>query len=246
VSDRRKNCPEGCPRYNEDLGHPCLFGTGPRSAKIMLVGENTGKNEDKKGIPFIGKSGELLNKILKQTGLNRDDIYITNAVKCFTNQEETKPTTKELNFCKKYLWAEIKKVQPIVIGALGATAMSILTYKSNISKYKNNVYMNKDFNIKVVPTFHPAHVLRNPGNKPFFVKGIELIAEEAEAKEILMYSKEKGKYLLVEDVAKANKVLDKLMEQAKFSFDLETSSLDFRIAKILSIRLFFLPNKIVY
>lgn len=245
MSDRRKNCPEGCPRYTEDLGHPCLFGVGPRNAKIMLCGECPGVNEDEKGVPFIGKSGQLLNKILEGTGLSRNDLYITNAVKCFTHNEDTKPTTKELNFCKKYLHAEIKKVQPTVIGVLGATAMEALTGRRNISKYKNNVYKAKDFDIKVVPTFHPAHVLRNPGNKPFFVKGIKLIAEEAASKEILMYKKDNGKYLLIDNIDKANQVLDKLMQQDEFSFDLETSALDYRIARILSIQFCWEERKAV-
>lgn len=237
MPDRRKNCPEGCPRFSEDLGHPCLFGVGPRNAKIMLVGENPGKNEDKKGIPFIGKSGELLDKILKETGLNRDDIYITNAVKCFTHNEETKPTKKEINCCKKYLFSEIKKVQPIVIGALGATAMELLLYRTKISKFKNNVFMNEQFKIKVVPTYHPAHVLRNPGNYSSFVKGIELIADEVDDIEILLYKKEKANYRILEDISKIHKAFNYLFDDAEeFSMDVETSSLDYRIARILSIQ----------
>lgn len=236
MSDRRKNCPEGCPRFSEDLGHPCLFGVGPKAAKIMLVGENPGWQEDKKGIPFIGKSGELLNKTLKEVGLNRDAIYITNAVKCFTHNEETKPTKKELTCCKKYLFSEIKKVQPTVIGALGATAMELLLHRTKISKFKNNVFMNEQFNIKVVPTYHPAHVLRNPGNYRSFVKGIEILADEVEAKEILLYKKEKAQHIILEDPKKIHKAFDRLFDGEEFSMDVETSSLDYRTARILSIQ----------
>lgn len=234
--DRRKNCPKGCPRLQEDLGHPCIFGVGPKDAKIMLIGDNPGRLEDKQGIPFIGRSGELLNRTLKEAGLRRDDVYITNVVKCFTTQEDTKLTKKEIKCCQKYLNDEIKKVHPTVIGVLGGTALSALLYRSGISKFKNNVFMNEQFNIKVVPTYHPAYVLRNPGNYKDFVKGIELIAAEAESREILLYKKEKASHVILKDPKRIHKALDQLFASEEFSFDVETSALDYRIARILSIQ----------
>lgn len=232
----RENCPEDCPRRNEKLGHPCLQGCGPKSAKIMLVGENPGKTEDAEGEPFIGRSWEhVLQPIFNEFELERDECYITNAVKCFTLKEDPKPTDKEMRRCRPYLIEEIKKVQPNVIGALGATALKAVLGRTGIKKLKNNVFWSDEFSVKVVPTFHPAWVLRNPGDYSDIRKGIRLIIDESKNPKLSNENKIPTKYFVADTAEKVDKVLTKLENKDRFSFDLETRDLHYLSTPILTL-----------
>jgi DNA polymerase len=147
----------------------------------MLVGEAPGYDEDKEGKLFIGRSGQLLTRILEdEIGVNRDDIFITNAVKCrpFTKQVHEhgnrQPTNQEVDACFLYLLEEIKEVQPCVIVALGGTAFHALAgdYATSISDARESVWElhvdDESPTMNMLVTYHPAAVLRNPKwRKPF-------------------------------------------------------------------------------
>ena len=134
-------------------------GKGSTKADIMFIGQNPGYYEDKKGIPFIGESGKLLDKYLKSINLTLDDIYVTNIIKCKTPGNRS-PSKTEINNCSVYLRQEIKDIKPKIIILLGSIAItrffpSITHIKPIIGKwiYANNVYF--------LLTYHPSYILRN-------------------------------------------------------------------------------------
>jgi len=142
-----------------------VFGVGTIHTELMFVGEAPGMDEDQQGEPFVGKAGQLLTKIIQTMGLERNQVYIANILKCRpdTPGQRTgnrKPTLDEMNTCKPYLLAQISVIRPKVIVALGATAVEGLLGKSfGIMKLRGNW---QDFNgVPLMPTYHPAYLLRN-------------------------------------------------------------------------------------
>lgn len=236
-SNPRARCDQSCPRINEPINSPRLRGHGSSKAKILLIGEAPGQNEDIKGKPFIGESGKILWGVLTTTGIRASDIYITNAVKCATAGENQPPNTKTIKCCRCYIEKEIKRLRPNVIGVLGATALRAVLKRTGITKLKNNVFFSEEFKTKVIPIYHPAYILRNPGALPDFQKGIELLACEAKDATILQKSTIKVKHFDANTSDKIDQVLSKLEKTKEFVFDLETSSLQFVDAKILCVAL---------
>lgn len=157
LREKLKNCtkcPLHCTRTN------VVISDGSVSADIMLIGEAPGADEDKTGIPFVGRAGKLLNEFLIKAGLDRKkDLYIANTVKC-RPLENRKPTKEEKIACEDNLKKQIDMVKPKVIILCGATAMEsfIKDKKLTISKARGQVF---DLNgIKLVPIFHPSYLLR--------------------------------------------------------------------------------------
>ena len=141
-----------------------VFGTGNPDAKLLFIGEGPGRDEDLQGKPFVGRAGQLLNKIIEAMGLQRDDIYISNVVKCRPPGNRT-PLPNERNTCKNLLlFKEIEIIQPKIICALGSPAtQGLLGDEVKISQVRG---MFKEFQgIPVLPTYHPAYLLRNPAEK---------------------------------------------------------------------------------
>jgi DNA polymerase len=136
---------------------------GNRKARLMFVGEAPGADEDASGRPFVGRAGQLLNKIIEAIGLSREDVFIGNVNRCRPPQNRT-PTTQEAAICKPFLLREIAIVRPDVIVVLGNTAMkNLLDTKEGITKLRGKF---QDYRgIKVMPTFHPAYLLRDPSKK---------------------------------------------------------------------------------
>lgn len=136
---------------------------GNRMARLMFVGEAPGADEDVQGRPFVGRAGQLLNKIIEAIGMRREDIFIGNVNRCRPPQNRT-PTTQEAAICKPFLLREIAIVRPDVIVVLGNTAMkNLLDTKEGITKLRGKF---QDYRgIKVMPTFHPAYLLRDPSKK---------------------------------------------------------------------------------
>ncbi len=136
---------------------------GNRKARLMFVGEAPGADEDAQGRPFVGRAGQLLNKIIEAIGLSREDVFIGNVNRCRPPQNRT-PTPKEAAVCKPFLLREISVVRPDVIVVLGNTAMkNLLDTKEGITKLRGKF---QDYRgIKVMPTFHPAYLLRDPSKK---------------------------------------------------------------------------------
>jgi uracil-DNA glycosylase len=140
-----------------------VFGEGNPKAGLMFVGEAPGADEDATGRPFVGAAGRLLDKIIEAIGMKREDVYITNVVKC-RPPNNRKPTTEEIESCEPFLFREIDVIKPKMIVTLGATPMfSLLRVKDGITKIRGNFYSFRG--IPVMPTFHPAFLLRVPERK---------------------------------------------------------------------------------
>ena len=135
-----------------------VFGTGNKEAKILFVGEGPGADEDAQGEPFVGKAGQLLNKIIGAMGLKREEVYICNVVKCRPPNNRT-PLPDEAGACNPYLVEQIELVAPKVIVALGSpAAKTLLNTMQGIMSLRGRWHMYKG--IPVMPTYHPAFVLR--------------------------------------------------------------------------------------
>lgn len=155
-----------------EVGHCCglcpqatkiVFGEGNPKAELMFIGEAPGAEEDATGRPFVGAAGKLLDKIIAAIGLKREDVYISNVVKC-RPPNNRKPTSDEMTACEPFLFNEIEIVKPKLIVTLGATPLTcLLGIKEGITKTRGQFY---DFyGIPVMPTFHPAYLLRDPEKK---------------------------------------------------------------------------------
>jgi DNA polymerase len=141
-----------------------VFGEGNASARLVFCGEGPGFDEDKSGRPFVGRAGELLSDmIVKGMKMRREDVFILNAVKCRPPENRT-PAPEEIAACKPFLAEQLAVIKPSVIVALGNPAcQALLGSVPGITKIRGRVF--EAFGTKVVPTFHPAYLLRNPEGK---------------------------------------------------------------------------------
>jgi DNA polymerase len=167
--DSCKECLLGKSRLN------AVFGVGSITADLMFVGEGPGFNEDHKGEPFVGIAGQLLTKIIEAMGYTRETVYIANIVKCHPMIDSTNPqkhsndrppTTFEIETCRHYLDEQIEIIKPKIIVTLGASSTKgLLQTDETISKIRGII---KEYRgIKIIPTYHPAALLRNPNLKKF-------------------------------------------------------------------------------
>ena len=140
-----------------------VFGVGSPTADLMFVGEAPGADEDVQGIPFVGRAGQLLTKIIEAIGLTRDDVYIANVIKC-RPPENRNPEPDEVESCEPFLFRQIDDIKPRVIVALGTfAAKALLKTQDPISRLRGRVYDYRG--AKLIPTFHPAFLLRSPDRK---------------------------------------------------------------------------------
>ncbi len=156
-----------------------VFGEGNHNATLLFIGEGPGANEDSTGRPFVGRAGELLTKIIENVlELKREDVYIANIVKCRPPGNRV-PTDEEAKECSPFLHKQIELIKPSIIVTLGATAYKKLTNDTTpVSRIRGEVINFK--NIKVIPTFHPSYLLRNPSAKKFVfqdMKKVKLMLE---------------------------------------------------------------------
>jgi uracil-DNA glycosylase family 4 len=143
--------------------HSVVFGVGSIQAELMFIGEAPGADEDAQGEPFVGRAGQLLTKIIEAMGYTRAEVYITNILKCRPPQNRT-PLPDEVTNCLPYVLRQIELIQPKAIVALGATALrALLDVQLGITKMRGHWYTFRD--IPIMPTFHPAYLLRNPAAK---------------------------------------------------------------------------------
>jgi DNA polymerase len=161
--DIRADCGEcvRCPLHQ--ARHTIVHTEGHTTARLMFIGEAPGADEDASGRPFVGRAGQLLNKIIEAIGLKRDDVLIGNVNRC-RPPANRQPTTEEARTCKPFLLREINIARPDVIVVLGNTAMkNLLDTKAGITQLRGQF---QDYRgIKVMPTFHPAYLLRDPSKK---------------------------------------------------------------------------------
>jgi len=137
-----------------------VFGVGNPDADLMFVGEAPGADEDIQGIPFVGRAGQLLTKMIQAIQLERDHVYIANVIKC-RPPDNRNPEPDEIETCQPFLFRQIAAVRPKVIVALGSfAAKTLLKTQDSISRLRGRVY---DFQgAKLIPTFHPSYLLRSP------------------------------------------------------------------------------------
>jgi DNA polymerase len=140
-----------------------VFGVGNPNADLMFVGEAPGADEDVQGIPFVGRAGQLLTKIIEAIELQRDDVYIANIIKC-RPPENRNPEPDEIEQCEPFLFRQIAVVKPKVIVTLGKfSTQTLLRTLDPISRLRGRVFEYRG--AKLIPTFHPAFLLRNPSSK---------------------------------------------------------------------------------
>lgn len=200
--------------------HVCLIGRGDLDAKVFLVGEAPGMREDDIGKPFSGRSGSLLESILEELGQSRESVYISNAVHCRPPENRT-PSAREIKQCSVYLERELRMVRPKVIVPMGNTPLKAILGKSGITKLRGNTFEYENgFKATVLPTFHPAAILRNPGNLDFLVEDLQKAFDLSENRVELATIKWK-----VFDSVKQVEKLIRIIEKKKFvSFDTETNT----------------------
>ena len=154
-----------------------VFGVGDPRAELVFVGEGPGRDEDLKGEPFVGRAGQLLTEIItKGMKMRREDVYICNVVKC-RPPENRNPEPDEIASCEPFLVKQLEIIQPRWIVALGAfAAQTLLKTKTPISRLRGNWHTYQG--IKLMPTLHPAYLLRNPADKRLVWQDIQAVLRE--------------------------------------------------------------------
>ena len=154
----------GCTRCKLHSGRTQLvFGVGNPNARLMFVGEGPGRDEDLQGEPFVGKAGQLLDKMIVAMGLQRGDVYIANIVKCRPPGNRD-PQPDEVGSCEPFLQRQIRLIKPEVIVALGRYASQTLAGETTAISRLRGKWLEYE-GIALMPTFHPAYLLRNPAEK---------------------------------------------------------------------------------
>lgn len=140
-----------------------VFGQGSHRAQLVFVGEGPGFDEDRQGQPFVGRAGKLLNAMIRALGLQREEVYICNVVKCRPPDNRT-PNPDEIEVCSQFLMQQLTALQPRVICALGAcAAQTLLDTSVSISRLRGKAHLWRG--VPLICTYHPAYLLRNPAQK---------------------------------------------------------------------------------
>jgi DNA polymerase len=156
--------------------HQIVFADGDPNARLMFVGEGPGADEDAQGLPFVGKAGQLLNNMIGAMGLRREEVYIANVVKCRPPGNRT-PEFVEATTCSQFLLRQIDIVRPQVIVALGATAATyLLGVRQSLASLRGRWHATRG--AKLVVTYHPAFLLRDPRQKGEAWKDLQMVMSE--------------------------------------------------------------------
>ena len=170
-----KNCNK-CKLYKGRTN--IVFGTGEKQAKLMLIGEGPGADEDVQGIPFVGKAGQLMNKAFEGLGIKREEVYIANIVKCRPPNNRD-PEKDEIVACLDYLRNQVMLVKPKIVVLLGRIALqNVLGEEYGITASRGKIIEKKG--IKYIPTWHPAALLRDETKKIDFWNDLKLAKNELE------------------------------------------------------------------
>ena len=154
-----------------------VFGVGAENAKLMLIGEAPGADEDAQGEPFVGRAGKLLDSMLAAIGMNREQVFIANILKCRPPNNEN-PTPEQAGKCRPYLDRQIELIQPQAILALGAVAAhNLLGVETPIGRLRGVVHEMSGSGIPVIPTYHPAYLLRRPQGKAQAFEDLMLLCD---------------------------------------------------------------------
>ena len=156
-----------------------VFGVGHATVPLVFVGEAPGAEEDRQGIPFVGRAGQLLTKIIAAIGLSRDDVYICNVLKCRPPGNRN-PAPEEIQSCTPYLDRQLQILRPKAICTLGLFASQyLLETTQSMGRLRGRVHAYKD--VPVVPTYHPAALLRNPDLKAMVWEDVQVLRETLDA-----------------------------------------------------------------
>jgi DNA polymerase len=178
--------PETLEQIRQDLGdcHRCklaaarkhiVFGEGNPQAELVFVGEGPGADEDEQGLPFVGRAGQLLNRMLQFVGIKREDVYICNVVKCRPPGNRT-PEHDEVEACSPFLFRQLEAIHPRLICCLGApAAKTVMGIREGITKVRGQFYDHGGS--KALATVHPAYVLRNPREEKILREDFEKIRD---------------------------------------------------------------------
>jgi uracil-DNA glycosylase len=190
LRDAARSC-RGCPLYCNAT--QTVFGEGTASATVMLVGEQPGDQEDRAGRPFVGPAGKLLDEMLEQAGILRNELYLTNAVKHFKFEPRgkrrihAKPNAREIKACRPWLEAEIQVVKPKIIVALGATAsQSLMGSAFRLTQHRGEFLTGTPWAEYLLATMHPSALLRIPDDEmrrraqADFLNDLRLVARQME------------------------------------------------------------------
>lgn len=167
-----------------------VFGSGNPNAQIMFIGEAPGEEEDLQGQPFVGPAGQLLDRILEAMGLGRDEVYIANILKCRPPKNRN-PEPDEIATCQPFLRRQVKTIHPKVICALGTfAAQTLLQTDQKISRLRGRFH---DYSgVKVMPTYHPAYLLRNPQDKRLVWEDMKMIMKELKSEGLALPAQARG------------------------------------------------------
>lgn len=212
---------------------PCLWGEGPTPCDVMVIGRNPGEFEDKIGRLFVGRSGALLDELLQAANIKRENVYITNVVKCFSPGNRPY-TTEERNACKVHLDQEIAAVRPKVIITLGGDALEAITGQTQMMKLAGQSIDFKDKNTgheyQVLASVHPSYILRNIGYKERALKHFEIFGKILRGDTV---TRSPVKYINIRTIDQFRKFMLKMSAQKTIVFDTETTGFDFLNDKIL-------------
>ena len=157
-----------------------VFADGNPNAKIMIIGEGPGSNEDKEGLPFVGRAGNLLDKMLSSIDLDRENVYITNVVN-YRPPDNRRPTEEEIKRYLKYLVKHIEIISPRILVLLGSTAMNALIGNDIVISKARGKWMDKEFGTcktSAIITFHPAYLMRQPAQKKMAWIDLKMIRDK--------------------------------------------------------------------
>lgn len=151
-----------------------VFGVGNQDAKLMIIGEAPGFNEDKQGEPFVGRAGQLLNAMLQAIGLERHNVYIANILKCRPPNNRD-PLSEEVKLCTPLLTQQIGLVKPTLLLAVGRIAAHyLLNTQSSLSQLRGKIHSYGQLKTPLIVTYHPAYLLRNPSDKGKALQDLQL------------------------------------------------------------------------
>jgi DNA polymerase len=168
IAEEVKRC-KRCPLHeSRTQGVP---GEGPPDAAIVLIGEAPGREEDEQGRPFVGRAGRLLDAVLMEAGIDRENLFVTNVVKS-RPPGNRRPSKGEVNACLPYLWQQLEAIKPKVVGLLGGLAMETILGEKKLASAHGRIF---EKGYRFIPTYHPAGVLRNPRFRAEMVDDLKLL-----------------------------------------------------------------------
>jgi uracil-DNA glycosylase family 4 len=230
------NCTDcGLSRFRKNV----IISEGPLDAKIVLVGEGPGLEENDTGKPFVGPAGRELTKILFKAGIDRSSIFMTNVVRCIAKAPPPKnvrpPSDEEIAACNKYLEKELETIKPTIIVPMGNVALKAVmgSKGASITKYRGREIWSDKYNCKIMPVFHPAGILRQMSQEAITVEDFIRIKEASKFREMTKH--EEGTYVTIDTLDLFDQFVSKITTQPEFSFDIETTGLNWQKDKVILI-----------